>query len=203
MYKAHLVLLESWICFWSKLGQGTFSRSEGMISTKSGLKPITYLPSDVSNSIHQVNSFSQSFNGPFFSSSGTGGGMLSPTASCISSCMMELISDSTFCQDVLGRAPCSLWTRLPTLWSYLLEIEGQDRQDARGALLILKLNSVSSWHLHSSMHVDDVAVAIAHACICVHAWIQKVFCGGVKKMRSALQNEIGMVIRTETLFDVA
>ena len=43
-------------------------------------------------------------------------------------------------------------------------LKGRHRQGARGALLILKQNSVSNRHRHSSMHVDDVAVATARAC---------------------------------------
>ena len=68
-------------------------------------------------------------------------------------------------------------------------LKGRHRQGAHGALLILKQNSVSNRHRHSSMHVDDVAVATARACTicaCVHT---KSFLWRLEKsLRPALQN---------------
>ena len=71
-------------------------------------------------------------------------------------------------------------------------LKGRHRQGARGALLILKQNSVSNRHRHSSMHVDDVAVATARACtICACVHTKSFLWRREKSLRSSLQNAVG------------
>ena len=95
--------------------------------------------------------------------------------------------------DVLSRAPCSLQIRLSTLEPCSRDWRADtDRTHAKLYLSCGK-DSVSNQHRHSSMHVDDVAVATAHACtICMCAY--KMFSVEAwKRLRSDLQNAISRV----------
>ena len=80
-------------------------------------------------------------------------------------------------------------------------VKGRHRQGARSSTQ----NSVSNRPRHSSMHVDDVAVATACTCMyymCMRSY-KKFFVEAWKSLRSALQNAVGRLVETGTFFGVA
>ena len=66
--------------------------------------------------------------------------------------------------DVLGRAPCALRKRLPTLQPSSQDWRADINRTHAELYLSWSKDSLSNQHRHSSMHVDDVAVATARAC---------------------------------------
>ena len=106
--------------------------------------------------------------------------------------------------DVLGRAPCSLRTQLPTLQP--------SSRDWRADIDRTHAELYLSWS-KTQFRIDTATQACTWTTLrlplhvhvlCVHAFIQKVFCGGMKKVcsRQFKMRSVGLV-ETETFFSVA
>ena len=108
--------------------------------------------------------------------------------------------------DILGRAPCSLWTWLPTLqpssWDWRADI---DRAHAELYLSWSKtqfrINTATQACMWTTLRLPlHVHVLYVHAFIQKVLWRREKVCSRPFKMQSALQNAVGQVSRNRDLF---